>query len=594
MVALHNSWFSELCVIADINVSSIYKFLVSTYPRVSDTTGLEKDERDLIWSAAYTSIKLETEPLTKRSALVLINTSLLYMISIFLVENPILEPAVLNLAMVTDWPMEVLESVEPTPFRLGNFTLLTKVFGLFERSKSVIDGFQHGFRIGYKGTRETRWKDSAVPVDKEARAQLAAQIHEEVQDFGRMIGPLPPRVPAWLKYVMVSPVSLIPKKAMGVIVPKKFRLIFNLSWGKLFGLSVNDGIDNEDFEVCFITFDEVCRLARTVGFGGWVWKDDLRHAFRIAPMHPDDIPLLGLAYNQALYLETRLPFGVRSGPCIFANIAEPIRDIYRSIISSNLLANMQDDFFNFDHSSDFVANTLSLTGFGCLLDTLGMESAPGKAQGPDNIMVILGLEVDMIEQRIKVPEPRMKALKALLVDWEGRAEATKVQLQSLVGVLQFCSYGVQWGRAFLRRLIDLASPLPLQTSSTALDEFTKLDISWWIKYASMPAFNGITYMIDPTPMDLELQIWGDSSRPCCAGVWPSKEIWWCHDFTEIELKQLEHINGQELFTILVNCATFGSQLRGKTVLVLSDNAASVERSNQQHACKESRTYVSRP
>jgi len=151
--------------------------------------------------------------------------------------------------------MEVLESVEPTPFRLGNFTLLTKVFGLFERSQSVIDGFQHGFRIGYKETRETRWKDSAVPVDQEARAQLAAQIQEEVQDYGRMIGPLPPRIPAWLKYVMVSPVSLIPKKAMGVIVPKKFRLIFNLSWGKLFGLSVNDGIDNEDFEVRFITFD---------------------------------------------------------------------------------------------------------------------------------------------------------------------------------------------------------------------------------------------------------------------------------------------------------------------------------------------------
>ena len=111
--------------------------------------------------------------------------------------------------------------------------------------------------------------------------------------------------------------------------------------------------------------------------------------------------------------------------------------------------------------------------------------------------------------------------------------------------------------------------LPFQMSTIALDEFTKLDISWWIKYAAMPTFNGITYMIDPQPIDFKFQLWGDSSRPCCAGVWPATNQWWYHDFSEEELARLEHINGQELYTIVCNCATFGSQLRGKTVLLLS-------------------------
>ena len=89
----------------------------------------------------------------------------------------------------------------------------------------------------------------------------------------------------------------------------------------------------------------------------------MRDAFRIVPIHPDDIPLLAFSYDGALYLETRLPFGVRSGPAIYAGVAESIRDIQRRIISSDKLSNLLDDFFNFDEQSDYVVSAISLTGF---------------------------------------------------------------------------------------------------------------------------------------------------------------------------------------------------------------------------------------
>ena len=99
-------------------------------------------------------------------------------------------------------------------------------------------------------------------------------------------------------------------------------------------------------------------------------------------------------------------------------------------------------------------------------------------------MVILGLELDLNEQKVKVPEPRMTALKELLQEWTLRQSATKVQLQSLIGVLVFASYGVQWGRAFIRRLIEIMSPLAMQSTSVALDSEVLSDIQWWIHYST--------------------------------------------------------------------------------------------------------------
>ena len=404
------------------------------------------------------------------------------------------------------------------------------------------------------------------------RLLLDSQVQKEVK-AGRVLGPLPNVCPSWWKYAMVSPISLIPKKSMGVIIPNKWRLIFNLSFGKLWGLSVNDGIDKLVFSFNFITFKRVCKLARKVGLYGLMWKTDLLDAFRFVPMHPDDIALLGFSFNEELFFETCLPFGVRSGPGIFAAVAKAIRNISRIALDAPLLSNFLDDFFNFDSKENHVANAVSLVGFSDLLAIIGIEKSPGKTHVSSNSMIILGLELDMCEQKVKVPEPRMSALKELLKEWSNRSIATKVQLQSLIGVLVFASYGVQWGRAFIRRLIDLMSPLTLQSSSVHLDAEVIADIEWWIQYSTTTECNGITYLIDPIVVHVE--VWSDSCLSDCAGVWPELNLWWFHTFTEAERSWLTEINGLELYAIVTNCATYGSQLRGKSILLWSDNETAV-------------------
>ncbi len=234
--------------------------------------------------------------------------------------------------------------------------------------------------------------------------------------------------------------------------------------------------------------------------------------------------------------------------------------------------NMQDDFFNIVHRNDVVTSAITLVGFQDLMHILGLEISKEKTFKAATTQVILGLEIDTDRQVVTVPKARLDALKILLLDWEARESASKVELQSLIGVLIFCTYGVRWGRAFVRRLIDAMVTLSLQTDRIQLDEVTRGDIRWWIKFA--PDWEGVTYMIDWRPIKLELHFYFDSSNPCCAGVWCDR--WWFYNFTAKDDFNLPDISCKELFAVVTQCATFGPELQGSTILLFCDNSASVD------------------
>ena len=574
--------FSNFCVVLEVDISKIHDIVVTSLPPTTNTSSLIPRRKHASWLIAYKQIIQGEKSLTEYGLNLIVKAILIRVLKIYLDKEPVRKPDVLQLQQFEYIPREFADKIRPSPFKLGNFVMLSKALGTWNSANTqyVIDGFQNGFRIGYEGKREIRWQESVVSPILQERLLLDSQVKKEVK-AGRVLGPLPNISPSWWKYAMVSPISLIPKKSMGVVIPGKWRLIFNLSWGKLWGLSVNDGIDKFDFSFNFITFKRICKLARKVGLGGFMWKADLLDAFRFVPMHPDDIPLLGYSFNDELYFETCLPFGVRSGPGIFAAVAKAIRNVSRIALDAPLLSNFLDDFFNIDSKENHVANAVSLVGFSDVLAILGIEKSPGKTLESANKMVILGLELDLNEQKVKVPEPRMTALKELLQEWTLRQSATKVQLQSLIGVLVFASYGVQWGRAFIRRLIEIMSPLAMQSTTVKLDSEVLSDIQWWIHYSTTSECNGISYLINPTPVHVEF--WSDSCLSDCAGVWPELNTWWYHQFTPSEREWLTEINALELYAIVTNCATFGPQLKGQSLLLWSDNETAVNAINNRRS-----------
>ena len=98
----------------------------------------------------------------------------------------------------------------------------------------------------------------------------------------------------------------------GVILknqPGRWRLIVDLSHPK--GASVNDGIESELCSLSYTSVDAAVRIIMAMGPGVLLAKFDIESAYRLIPVHPDDILLLGMMWKDKLLVDTALPFGLR-------------------------------------------------------------------------------------------------------------------------------------------------------------------------------------------------------------------------------------------------------------------------------------------
>ena len=58
-------------------------------------------------------------------------------------------------------------------------------------------------------------------------------------------------------------------------------------------------------------------------------KLDIKSAYRIVPVHPEDRPLLAICWRNRIFIDKTLPFGLRSAPIIFSAAADAIEWIVR-------------------------------------------------------------------------------------------------------------------------------------------------------------------------------------------------------------------------------------------------------------------------
>ena len=56
---------------------------------------------------------------------------------------------------------------------------------------------------------------------------------------------------------------------------------------------------------------------------------EIRSAYRAVPIHPDDRWLMGMSRQGSLFIDTTLPFGLRSAPKIFTALADAAEWILR-------------------------------------------------------------------------------------------------------------------------------------------------------------------------------------------------------------------------------------------------------------------------
>ena len=424
----------------------------------------------------------------------------------------------------------------------------------------VIEGIRHGFKLGFTQVGVLR---SSV------RNKLSAIQHPDVIDaylanevlLKRVAGPFssPP-----LPNLHISSFGVIPKKGQ----PGKWRLIVDLS--SPHDHSVNDGINPEDFSLQYITLDKIISMVSSYGPGALMAKFDVEAAYRNIPVHPDDRYLLGMHWKNQVYVDLALPFGLRSASYIFNAVADMVEWILRSNYSVSELVHYLDDFLTAGPpNSPQCARNLATAQHLC--HRLGLPLHPDKCVGPSTCMVVLGIELDSVNQIARLPFEKLSALQELLTSWVPRRWCNRRQLESLRGHLHYAARVVWPGRTFVRRMIDLLCCFRKDDHPIRLNREFHLDLQWWRQFIS--SWNGVSFSLFPgLSPETNLEVTSDAAGSAGYGAYFQLEwfngLWFPH-------QQHESIAYKELFPVVIAAHLWGPQWSKKHILFRSDNEAVV-------------------
>ena len=334
------------------------------------------------------------------------------------------------------------DGVENEYVNVTNFASELKFHPQQEKVQKMIRGFTDGFDIGYRGefTETFPQNNASARRNKELVTKGINKEIERKHTAGPFLNPP-------FERNHISPIGAAIKS------DGTARLIMDLSQPN--GLSVNDHISKEDFPTEYVHFDVATALVRQMGRGCFLSKVDIKHAFRLLPVRPEDWPLLVYFWEGKFYVDLKLPFGSRSSPSIFTDFA----DLLCWILTTNytlVVIHYADDYLLFTKACLVLAQQ-NLEILLAVFKFLGVPVALDKLVGPATTMVYLGIQIDTISFTISIPKEKMDEVLQLLPKWCSRRTCKKRELLSLVGKLNFFATAVRPGRMFVRRLIDLST-----------------------------------------------------------------------------------------------------------------------------------------
>ena len=345
------------------------------------------------------------------------------------------------------------------------------------------------------------------------------------------------------------------------------RVIMDLSWPM--GGSINDGIDTEWYldgpaTVTLPTVDYMADRLLHLGPGAWMYKTDLSRGYRQLRVDPVDWPLLGLRHRGNIYLDICPPFGLRTSALFMQRTTQAISFMHQR---KGFLSRPYLDDFGGAEPSEPTANA-ALDALQGLFGDLGMVEAAHKVCHPSQRMVWLGIDFDSVAMTMTIPPAKLEEIMQILAEWEGKVRATKREMQSLLGLLQFVASVSPPTRIFTNRMLQNMREAP-QRGSESLSLGFKQDLGFFIRL--LPAYNGIRILgKEEVPCDEQIEL--DACLSGCGAYDGSR--YYSEQFPQ-ELQQVGHpIARLEFLNVVVAAKVWARQWSGRRVKVFCDNANS--------------------
>ena len=346
-----------------------------------------------------------------------------------------------------------------------------------------LKGLVQGFRIGF---------NNSINSLRSARKNLqGATLHPEVVDqylkeelaLSRVYGPYPKSVCSTMH---ISRFGVIPKTHQ----PNKWRLIIDLSHPQ--GHSVNDNIPKTLCSLSYITVDDAIEKILELGPHTLLAKADIKSAFRLFPDHPADRSLLAIHWDNSIYIDGCLPFGLRSVPKLFNIMA----DLLSWIGQHRGISHYLDDFLLIGPPSSPECQQ-NLNTFMQICSNLGVPLASEKMEGPATSLTFLGIMLDTAHMEIRLPQDKLLRIQESLSQWLGKRSATKREILSLVGLLQHATKVVRCGWTFVAWMYATAAKVKELHFFTRLNRDFQSDVAWW--HTFIQYWNGLSMLPTSSP-----------------------------------------------------------------------------------------------
>lgn len=418
-----------------------------------------------------------------------------------------------------------------------------------------MQNIRHGCAVGYSGPQFSHCA-THLPSAFNQPSIIDANLEQEVA-AGRIVGPFdhPP-----LPHFRCSGLGLVPKHDGG------WRIIYHLS--APLGHSINDFIDSDRFTLSYCSIDDAFSIINQIGRGALMSKIDLKNAFRLIPVRSQDWNLLGICWRKQYYFDTCLPFGLRSAPFLFNQLASAIHWIAQYNYSVRHLLHYLDDFFTAGapDSQECAQNLASLLS---VCEKLQAPVKQSKVEGPTTCLTFLGIVINTTTMAASISKERKDELLHSLQTLYTARKCTKHQLLSLVGKLAFACKILPAGRIFLRRLIDLSCSVRRMHHHIRLTQQARLDLYWWLNF--LPSWDGTSVILESNwTTNPDMSLFTDASSTIGWGAYWSGR-WIQEQWSPTDMSQ--DITWKELYAITAAVNTWGHLWKRKRILFYCDNQA---------------------
>ena len=297
-------------------------------------------------------------------------------------------------------------------------------------------------------------------------------------------------------------------------------------------------------------------------------KIDIQSAFRLIPVHPTDRHLLAMQWDNYIFIDTCLPFGLRSAPKLFNVMADLLAWILQEQ-GVSFIIHYLDDFLTIGPPNSTICYH-NLNAIIRLCKVLGVPLAVEKVSGPSTTIEFLGVILDTGKMEACLPAEKLARTKQMVTEWLGRRNAKKREILSLVGVLQHAAKVVPSGWTFVSRMYATASKVAELDFYTRLNKGFQSDLQWWHTFLQLWNGKNFLQMLAQPQPQVFIQTDASGSWGCGAfynGKWLQWQ--WPEDWYQLDIMT------KELAPIVLACAVWGKELSSKAVQFQCDNAAVV-------------------